>query len=300
MDTQIPTGKTLGDFKLFTNKKFPLDCDGLNDLQLNDALLSVLGNVGGSQYIIKGCVKTAGTWSAGYIFTPTALYPQGELLYVESGSPDTIYVQNDTDTITASGYHYAGAYLHRYCKHGFGSEQFDLSTFVQVQTNKQLSDRVSVLENTVITPEAIGSMKFWPTLTLPNGWLLCDGSAMSITAYKELFDVIEYTYGGEGSIFRLPPAAGVFLASYKENDTDFGALKKTGGEREHTLTKEEMPNIQLKVQHSINSGSGIGAVGGMNPTIDDAIKTEPLGSGLAHNNLPPYLTLPFIIKAKNE
>lgn len=300
MDTQIPTGKTLGDFNLFTNKKFPLDCDGLNDLQLNDALLSVLGNVGGSHYIIKGCVKTAGTWSAGYIFTPTALYPQGELLYVESGSQDTIYVQTDTDTITASGYSYAGAYLHRCCKHGVGTEQFDLSTFVQVQTNKQLSDRVSVLENTVITPEAVGTIKMWPSTTLPSdSWMLCDGSGLNKNTYSVLFSLLGIQFGGEGDTFNLPDMRSRFPVAYKANDEDFGTIGKKGGEKAHLLTVAEMPSHTHGVEfdgtqgtyNSFKSSNGKSAFYG-------EIRTTETGGGQAHNNLPPYFVIPFIIKIK--
>lgn len=44
--------------------------------------------------------------------------------------------------------------------------------------------------------------------TLPNGYLLCDGSKVSRTTYKKLFDVIGTTYGnGDGSTtFNLPNA----------------------------------------------------------------------------------------------
>ena len=42
--------------------------------------------------------------------------------------------------------------------------------------------------------------------TAPNGWLLCDGSAISRTTYADLFEVIGTTFGeGDGSTtFNLP------------------------------------------------------------------------------------------------
>ena len=41
---------------------------------------------------------------------------------------------------------------------------------------------------------------------IPNGWLLCDGSDISRTRYKKLYDTIGTTYGvGDGtSTFTLP------------------------------------------------------------------------------------------------
>ena len=51
-----------------------------------------------------------------------------------------------------------------------------------------------------------GTIIPWPVSTLPKGWLLCDGSAISRTTYKSLFSVIGTTYGtGDGSTtFNLP------------------------------------------------------------------------------------------------
>lgn len=76
--------------------------------------------------------------------------------------------------------------------------------------------------------------------TLPNGYLLCDGSKVSRTTYKKLFNVIGTTYGaGDGSTtFTLPnlidrflegsSAAGKYIAAGLPNfkgtfRTDFSA-----------------------------------------------------------------------------
>lgn len=40
--------------------------------------------------------------------------------------------------------------------------------------------------------------------TVPNGWLLCDGSSKATADYPDLFDTIGYTYGGSGSSFNVP------------------------------------------------------------------------------------------------
>lgn len=49
--------------------------------------------------------------------------------------------------------------------------------------------------------------------TVPDGWMLCNGSAISRTTYSALFAAISTTYGsGDGlSTFTLPNAQGVFL-----------------------------------------------------------------------------------------
>ena len=53
---------------------------------------------------------------------------------------------------------------------------------------------------------AIGAIIEWTTDTAPDGWLICDGSAISRTVYAPLFAVIGTTYGdGDGeTTFNLP------------------------------------------------------------------------------------------------
>lgn len=52
-----------------------------------------------------------------------------------------------------------------------------------------------------------------PSNKVPNGWLLCDGSAVSRTAYAALFGIIGTCWGvGDGATtFRLPDPRGRFL-----------------------------------------------------------------------------------------
>ena len=58
--------------------------------------------------------------------------------------------------------------------------------------------------------DPVGTLKAWGGSTPPAGWLICDGSAISRTTYKALFNVIGTTYGnGNGSTtFNLPSCGG--------------------------------------------------------------------------------------------
>jgi len=52
-----------------------------------------------------------------------------------------------------------------------------------------------------------GSISTWPSdYKVPDGWLEADGRLVSSVVYKDLFDILCYTYGGNasGSHFRLP------------------------------------------------------------------------------------------------
>src|SRR3990167_8241937 len=50
----------------------------------------------------------------------------------------------------------------------------------------------------------------WPAITPPEGWLLCNGGAVSRTVFANLYNVISTTYGsGDGSTtFNLPTLSG--------------------------------------------------------------------------------------------
>ena len=63
-----------------------------------------------------------------------------------------------------------------------------------------------------------GSVIMLLTTDVPDGFLLCDGSTISRTTYKNLFDVIGVTYGaGDGNLtFQLPD----FIA-YKISNPSF-------------------------------------------------------------------------------
>ncbi len=60
-------------------------------------------------------------------------------------------------------------------------------------------------------------------VTIPNGWLSCDGSTVTVTQYLGLFNAIGYTYGGSGASFSVPNLNGMFLrgrATDTTNDPD--------------------------------------------------------------------------------
>ena len=68
----------------------------------------------------------------------------------------------------------------------------------------------------------IGTIMAFPIDKIPNGWLICNGAAISRTTYKALFNVIGTTYGaGDGSTtFNLPDFQGKFLRGYGSYDSN--------------------------------------------------------------------------------
>ena len=140
---------------------------------------------------------------------------------------------------------------------------------------------------------------------IPNGWLLCDGSPFSASEYPELFDLIGVTYGwDENRNPLLPDMRGRVVVGKKAatsvNDTEFNALGKTGGEKAHTLTKSELPQIDIQTNYASSSGGdGSGLVYGTKTGSSNNSLIENINyGGEAHNNLQPYIVTNFIIKAK--
>ena len=85
-----------------------------------------------------------------------------------------------------------------------------------------------------------GSLLMWPTASAPTGYLLCNGSAVSRTAYAALFAVVGTTFGaGDGSTTfnlpnytdRMPIGAGTIAAS----------IGATGGSASTTLSVANLP-----------------------------------------------------------
>lgn len=83
----------------------------------------------------------------------------------------------------------------------------------------------NVPTNTQYNTMPAGAVVSWVTSAAPDGWLECDGSAVSRTSYDTLFDVIGEQFGnGDGSTtFNLPDLRGEFLRGWDHgagNDPD--------------------------------------------------------------------------------
>lgn len=81
----------------------------------------------------------------------------------------------------------------------------------------------------------VGAMLGWAgnnvDASVPAGWVLCDGRALSTGSYAALFAVIGYTYGGSGTSFNLPDARGRVLvgAGAASGGGAIGTVRTRGG-----------------------------------------------------------------------
>lgn len=155
----------------------------------------------------------------------------------------------------------------------------------------------------------VGAIIPYSGSTIPTNFLLADGSAVSRTTYSELFEAIGTTYGtGDGSTtFNLPNLKGKVPVGRDSSDTSFDVLGETGGEKTHQLTVNEMPSHAHDTP--IHSGGSQGLLGFMGLTNGSSSTTlaggstfgvKNTGGSQAHNNLQPYITQNYIIKAKKS
>lgn len=168
------------------------------------------------------------------------------------------------------------------------------SNLNQLQTN---------VETAINQNEPIGAVKMYAGANAPNGYFICDGSAISRREYADLFNVIGTTYGsGNGSTtFNIPDLKGrvaVGAGNFGDN-VHFFTLGDIGGEFEHTLTVDEMPSHSHNLAMA-NAGNdrveeaGYSSGVNQNQATDKAIKSA--GGSQPHNNLQPFIVLNYIIK----
>ena len=172
------------------------------------------------------------------------------------------------------------------------------------EINKVTDNNMNEIKNTINTNTPVGVITAYAGDTPPNGWLLCDGSAVSRTTYANLFSVLGTKCGaGDGSTtFNLPNIKGRSLVGVDPNDTDFNVVGATGGEKTHTLTINEMPSHNHSTVYmcsfeggnqNTRTGYGYNEVALNKSSYGNSVSNT--GEGQAHNNLQPYIVMNYII-----
>ena len=175
-----------------------------------------------------------------------------------------------------------------------------------------------------------GSVMPFAGRSAPDGFLVCDGSAISRTTYSALFAVIEEIYGsGDGSTtFNLPDLQGRVVAgrdnmsgssqdrlTNKTEGIDGDTLGATGGKEDNTLTAAQsgLPAHVHKVYSKGHGVSGFTAevsekrlfhenAGHTTSTTDQlgldgqTGNNDTANASTAHNNVQPTIILNYIIK----
>lgn len=149
----------------------------------------------------------------------------------------------------------------------------------------------------------------------PKGWAMCNGQTLAISQNTALFSLIGTYYGGNGTTtFQLPNLQSRVPLHQGTNQGEQFVIGEMGGVENVTLTTATMPMHN----HTFN---GTNAAGNLNrpdagsalanstaspgdsfygPSNSNQVPLNPasvsiVGSGQAHANIQPYLTLNWCI-----
>lgn len=145
------------------------------------------------------------------------------------------------------------------------------------EEDSALTNRVSTLEATVGSMFPAGTILASAITTAPDGWAICDGSAVSRSTYASLFAAIGTTYGVGDNVttFNLPNLKGRTIFGRDAAQTEFDTLGESGGNK-------------------LIQGHGSGTATGYGLTYSESVLTA---TGLTTaQNLPPYTALNYLIR----
>jgi microcystin-dependent protein len=148
----------------------------------------------------------------------------------------------------------------------------------------------------------------------PRGWAFCNGQILPLSQNTALFSLLGTTYGGNGqSTFALPNLQGSApLQQGQGPGLSLYNLGQTGGSQSVTLITSEMPAHNHGARAANGGNASLSPTNNIWATLGSTRTPLPLysdtqnsqmgapalnitGGSLPHNNMPPYLTLNFII-----
>ena len=186
------------------------------------------------------------------------------------------------------------------------SQELEVEGDLRILGELVFSDETQISTAPPIIPSGI-LIPFAGT-TVPDGWLLCDGSDISRVLYSNLFAVINTDFGeGDGSTtFNLPDLRGRMplgldnmggINSGRVNNQMANQLGGADGEENHQLDIDEMPshNHDYEGAKSMNGSPHRTSMMGGNGN-NHSNTTNSRGGDQPHNNMPPYIALNYIIK----
>jgi microcystin-dependent protein len=163
--------------------------------------------------------------------------------------------------------------------------------------------------------QTLGEIRVFAGNYAPSGWVICDGSPLSTTAYSSLYTLLGTTFGGNGSTtFALPDLRQkVAIGAGQGNGLSAYNIGKTGGETNTTLSSNNLPQHThaMAIPVTQSAGNQDTPAGGYPAITTGNTYATSSNSSMATNsisgtltsaggttsisNMQPYLTINYII-----
>lgn len=185
------------------------------------------------------------------------------------------------------------------------TELGDVATSFAVEESEIMLEGCKIMDFNPFPP---GMIFPWGSAAAPPGYLLCDGASYATADYPELFAAIGYSFGGSGANFNMPE----LLNRVVVGGGDIWSIGDTGGEQDVFLDVASMPSHthadaghahSIPLVTSLPAQAGAGFAGNVTiPVVTDSTglsfaNNQNTGGDGSHNNMQPFLAVPFIIYA---
>lgn len=186
------------------------------------------------------------------------------------------------------------------------SLNFDQFGHVTAVSTKDLDKRY-YKKSEIESDSFVGELKEWAGAGDPNSsWFVCDGRAISRTAYSQLFSIIGTTYGfGDGvTTFNIPDFRGrssIGVGYLNANGPQTWVLGEKQGLNNVTLNLSQIPShthtYEKPTAQSATGGSYLNVNGGTEfSLLRPAANTSSTGGNQSHGNIHPVLAVNKIIR----
>lgn len=149
----------------------------------------------------------------------------------------------------------------------------------------------------------VGAIGLWPAESPPSGWVECDGAKFNPEKYPELYEILEYSYGGSESegMFAVPDLRGVFVRGWDHGagiDPDASSRTNRGDGTRGDKIGTKQADENLSHTHTVTAtmaSAGSGAAWFWPPLGSTPFDTVITSEGGAEGR-PDNVTLMWIIK----
>lgn len=291
---------------------FPMDSDGMDFIQRMIHQVYKLAKLGGSNYIVDGCIEVNGEVSDG------SMVIEGELMEFKGGqkkdyvviveTKETVYDEEETGEVKE----YPEAYISRYATFiDDGKLRWD--GMKRIVTNLELDNKIASLRGEPLSTKLDYTGR---VDRIPDNYMLADGRVLKTADYPDL----AWFYGAENQeSFKLPDLRRYFIVGYDPSHKDYTEIGKNGGAEEVTLEIPNLPNhdhVKNKLFNKLSAKagdvddqatpSGIDKenaareynVGSMSEDRWVEATIQPVGEGKPFDVRPKFYVLAYIIKVK--